>query len=46
MNAANAGRLMRPLRETSVGTQFAIITHSKKPVESRPGHVWRDHARA
>jgi chromosome segregation protein len=34
LDEANIGRLMRLLREMSVGTQFVIITHSKKTMES------------
>jgi chromosome segregation protein len=34
LDEANIGRLMRLLREMSVGTQFIIITHSKKTMES------------
>jgi len=34
LDEANIGRLMRLLREMSTGTQFVIITHSKKTMES------------
>jgi len=34
LDEANIGRLMRLLREMSAGTQFVIITHSKKTMES------------
>jgi chromosome segregation protein len=34
LDEANIGRLMRLLREMSTGTQFIIITHSKKTMES------------
>jgi chromosome segregation protein len=34
LDEANIGRLMRLLREMSAGTQFIIITHSKKTMES------------
>ncbi len=34
LDEANISRLMRLLREMSVGTQFIIITHSKKTMES------------
>ncbi|MBZ5591093.1 MAG: chromosome segregation protein SMC [Acidobacteriia bacterium] len=34
LDESNIGRLMRLLREMSAGTQFVIITHSKKTMES------------
>jgi len=34
LDESNIGRLMRLLREMSAGTQFIIITHSKKTMES------------
>jgi chromosome segregation protein len=34
LDESNIGRLMRLLREMSMGTQFIIITHSKKTMES------------
>jgi chromosome segregation protein len=34
LDEANIGRLMRLLREMSATTQFIIITHSKKTMES------------
>ena len=34
LDEANIGRLMRLLREMSASTQFIIITHSKKTMES------------
>ena len=34
LDEANIGRLMRLLREMSAGTQFIIITHSKKTMET------------
>ena len=44
LDEANIDRFTRLMKEMSSQTQFIVITHSKRTMESAPGPLRRDHA--